>query len=114
MNDLATPEVVTAATAVGSGLLGAAVGQRTVRPAATRWERVAHYMGSWACAPLFGPFLARKLGMADDLTAVCAVCGACSIFGMVLVDRMVRYLRTSAGFLDLVARVVEALRGAGK
>jgi hypothetical protein len=73
-----------------------------------------HFAGSWACAPLFGPFLAHRLGMADDITAVCAVCGACSVFGMVLVDRCARYLRTSAGVMDMLARVVEAMRGAGK
>lgn len=115
MNDLATPDAVTAATAVGSGLLGAAIGQRAVAPTATRAERAAYFFGCWACAPLFGPFLARRLGMADDMTALAAVCGACAVVGLVVVDGAIRYLRTSGGLAALLRRLLVAFfPGGGK
>lgn len=116
MNDLASsPEAVTAATAVGSGLLGAAIGQRAVTPTATRGERAAYFFGCWACAPLFGPFLARRLGMADDMTALAAVCGACAVVGLVVVDGAIRYLRTSGGLAALLRRLLVAFfPGGGK
>lgn len=111
MNELATPDAVTAATAVGSGLLGAGVGQSTLPRNTSRRERAFHFVGSWACAILFGPMLSRKLGMADDATALAAVCGACSIFGLVIVDRAIRYVRTSTGLLDMLTRVLHAIKG---
>lgn len=111
MNELATPDAVTAATAVGSGLLGAGVGQSTLPRSTSRRERLAHYFGSWACAMLFGPYLTRKLGMEGDMTTLAAVCGACSIFGLVMVDRAIRYVRTSTGLLDKLMAVLQALKG---
>lgn len=116
MNELATPDAVTAATAVGSGLLGAGVGQSTLPRNTSRRERGFHFFGSWACAILFGPMLTRKLGMDGDATTLAAVCGACSIFGLVLVERTVRYIRASTSLLDLLARVAQVVKewGSGK
>lgn len=115
MNDLTTPDAVTAVTAVGSGLLGAAIGQRAVAPSATRKECAAYFLGSWACSPLFGPFIARKLGMDGDIYAVAAVCGTCAVVGLVMVDSAIRYLRTSGGFAAFVRRLLAAFfPGGGK
>lgn len=111
MNELATPDAVTAATAVGSGLLGAGVGQCALPRNTSRRERVVHYFGSWGCAVLFGPYLSRRLGMDGDMTAVAAVCGACAVFGLVLVDRSLRYVRSSTGLLDTLSRVLQAIKG---
>lgn len=115
MNELSSPDAMTAATAAASGLLGAGIGQRAVAPAATRGERAGYFFGSWACAPLFGPFLARKLGMEGDLYAVAAVCGTCAVVGLVVVDGAIRYLRTSGGFVALMRRLLGAFfPGGGK
>jgi hypothetical protein len=108
MNELSNPDVATAATAAASGLLGAGIGQRAVAPSATRGERAGYFFGSWACSPLFGPFVASKLGMAHDLYAVAAVCGACAVVGLVVVDATIRYLRTSGGFVALARRLFAA------
>lgn len=115
MNEISGHEAITAATVAASGLLGAGIGQRALPRTATRGERAAYFFGSWASAMLFGPFLARRLGMADDLTAVCAVCGACAAFGLVMVDGAIKYLRTSGGFSALVRRLFTAFfPGGGK
>lgn len=115
MNEISGHEAITAATAAASGLLGAGIGQRAVAHTATRWERAGYFFGSWACAPLFGPAIATKLGMVGDPYALAAVCGTCAVVGLVMVDGAIKYLRTSGGFSALVRRLFAAFfPGSGK
>lgn len=114
MNELSGPDAVTAATAAASGLLGAAIGQRAVARTATRGERASYFFGSWACAPLFGPAIATRLGMVNDPYALAAVCGTCAVVGLVVVDGAIRYLRTSGGFVALMRRLFAAVFPGGE
>lgn len=114
MNEISGHETITAATAAASGLLGAGIGQRAVARTATRWERAGYFFGSWACAPLFGPAIANRLGMANDPYALAAVCGACAVVGLVMVDGAIRYLRTSGGFAALMHRLFTAFFPGGR
>lgn len=94
------------------GFLGALLGQRAL--GAVGWlVRLGYLASCWACAVLFGPYLAGKLGAASDPVANAAVIGAVAAFGVVVFDGLLRYAQTTS-FPELLQQLIGVFRRGGK
>lgn len=94
------------------GFLGALLGQRALGTAS--WlVRLGYLLSCWACAILFGPWAAGKLGAAADPVANAAVIGAVGAFGLVIFDGLIRWAQ-STSFPELVQQLLSVFRSGGK
>lgn len=91
------------------GFLGALLGQRALGQAG--WLVRLGYLGSsWACAVLFGPWLAGWSGADTDPRGFAAVVGAVAAFGIVIFDSLLRYAQ-AVSFPELLQQLIGVFRG---
>lgn len=74
--------------------------------------RLGYLASSWACAVLFGPWLASWLGAAAEPRAFAAVVGAVAAFGVVIFDSLLRYAQ-AVSFPELLQQLIGVFRGKG-
>lgn len=94
------------------GLLGSLLGQRALS-GATWPVRIGYFVSCWATSVLFGPWVAGWIGADGDPRAFSAVVGAVAVFGLVLFDSALRWLRETPfpDVLDRLQRVIDVMRG---